>query len=453
MRAKRLTLTNYRGFQQLDIEFGNAITVLAGVNGSGKSAVLRALATILSNLLPKISPSNETVEAFTIADIHSDKPALTISATFENDNKVLHGQLTHARPNQAKARQYAERRNKARFAIRTTIKGSEEERALRDEIRFLSELLEGGKDHFSFQSQSLKKKSGAAKSTKAVNPIAILYATSRYLGRMPPRLSGLKPFEPGNAYSGALGGTEVSLAAFAIWFQAALHGALGSETVSRRLLRQLGSVISTILPGFSDPRLTETSPPKFYVKKDRKEFELNQLSDGERGLLALTFDLTRRLAIANPKSTNPVAESRAIVLLDEIELHLHPSWQRDVIRRLAKTFSNCQFIVTTHSPQVLGEVEAKYIRYLRRTKVGKIVRWTPPRALGLDSNRVLRELMDSPSRNSVVDARAHKLFRLIDAEKFRDAKKLMSKIEGKFGEDEPDVVRARALMAFLKGKK
>jgi predicted ATP-binding protein involved in virulence len=207
------------------------------------------------------------------------------------------------------------------------------------------------------------------------------------------------------------------------------------------------------LPGFSDPRLTETSPPTFYVRKDRKEFELNQLSDGERGLLALAFDLTRRLAIANPKLKDPVAKSPAIVLLDEVELHLHPSWQRDVLRRFAKTFSNCQFIVTTHSPQVLGEVEGKYIHYLKRNKKGEIIRWTPPRALGLDSNRVLRELMDAPSRNAAFDARAHRLFKLIDAERFRDAKALMSKIQGKLGEDEPDVVRARALMAFLKGKK
>lgn len=452
MRVKRLTLTNYRGFQQLDIGFGGNITVLAGVNGSGKSAVLRALAAILSHLLPKISPSKEAVETLSISDIHSEKPALTISATFETD-KILHGQLTHARPNQAKAEEYATRRDKARFAIRTTTKGSNEEKELQDEIRFLSELLEGGKDHFSFQSQPLKRKSAARGARKTSHPIAVLYATSRYLGRMPPRLSGLKPFEPGNAYPGGLVGNEVSLGAFASWFQAALRGAFGSKVVSKRLLRQLNSVVSTILPGFSEPRLRETSPPTFYVKKNRKEFELNQLSDGERGLLALAFDLTRRLAIANPELKDPVAKGRAIVLLDEVELHLHPSWQRDVLRRLAKTFSNCQFVATTHSPQVLGEVEGKHIHYLRCTKKGEITHWTPPRALGLDSNRVLRELMDAPSRNSVFDARAHKLFRLIDAEKFRDAKALMLKIQGKLGEDEPDVVRASALMAFLKGKK
>ena len=62
MRVQRLTLTNYRGFQQLDIRFGGNITVLAGVNGCGKSAVLRALSTLLSHLLPKISPSKERPE-------------------------------------------------------------------------------------------------------------------------------------------------------------------------------------------------------------------------------------------------------------------------------------------------------------------------------------------------------------------------------------------------------
>jgi energy-coupling factor transporter ATP-binding protein EcfA2 len=453
MKVKNLTLTNYRGFQQLDIEFGDKMTVFAGINGSGKSAVLRALAAILSHLLPKTSPSKETAEMFSVTDVHSDKPALTISAMFEDGEKALHGQITHAKPNQAKAAEYAERRDKARFAIRTTTKGSKEEIALRDEIRFLSELLEGGKDHFSFQSRPLKKKSIAGMSRKASHPIAVLYATSRYLGRMPPRLSGLRPFEPGNAYPGALVGNEVSLGAFALWFQAALHGALGGKSVSTRLLRQLDSVVRTILPGFSEPRLTATSPPRFYVKKDRKEFELNQLSDGERGLLALAFDLTRRLSIANPELKNPVAESPAIILLDEIELHLHPKWQRDVLRRLTKTFSKSQFIVTTHSPQVLGEVEGKYIRYLKRAPKGEIIRWTPPRALGLDSNRILRELMDAPSRNTGVDARTHKLFRLIDAEKFRDAKALLSTIQASLGEAEPDVVRARALMAFLKGKK
>jgi predicted ATP-binding protein involved in virulence len=451
MKAKRLTLTNYRGFQKLEIEFGDKITVLAGVNGSGKSAVLRALAAVLAHLLPKLTPSKETPASLNAGDVHKDKPALTISAQFQDDDQLFHAQLTRSIPDKAKAMEYAERRDKARFAQRETVKGSKEEKALLDEIRFLSELLEQDKDHFALQTQNFKDPPRTLR--KNSQPIAVLYATSRYLGQMPPRLPSARPFEAASAYQNALAGVEVSLAAFATWFRTAKSGALGNKKVSQRLLHQLENVITNILPGFSEPRLNDEGAPKFFVKKNGKEFELNQLSDGERGLLALVFDLTRRLAIANPDLKEPVAESQAIVLLDEIELHLHPSWQRDVMKRLTTTFKNCQFIVTTHSPQVLGEVEAKCIRYFRRNKAGEIIRWTPPRALGLDSNRILREVMDAPSRNEAVDARAHRLFRLIDAEKFGEAKALLNTMQAKLGDAEPDVVRARALMAFLEGKK
>lgn len=452
MRVKSLTLTNYRGFQKLDIEFGDQITVLAGVNGSGKSAVLRALAAVLSHLLRQVSPSKESPETLSAGDVHKDKPALTISAKCQDDNLSFHAQLTRATTDSDKTMEFATRRDKARFAMRETAKGSKEEKVLLEEIRFLNELIHQDTDHFSVQTEHLRPKSASRERKKNAPPLAVFYATSRYLSQMPPRLSGLKPFEPGNAYPGALAGAEVSLGAFANWFRAAKRGALGSKSASQRLLRQLDVVISDILPGFSEPRLKEEVPPKFYVKKNGKEFELTQLSDGERGLLALAFDLTRRLAIANPDLKDPVAESRAIVLLDEVELHLHPRWQRDVMKRLINTFRNCQFIVTTHSPQVLGEVEAKCIRYLRRNKAGEIIRSTPPRALGLDSNRILRELMDAPSRNEAVDATAHRLFRLIDDEKFVEAKALLGTMQANLGEAEPDVVRARALMAFLEGR-
>src|SRR5688572_30820655 len=103
MKVKHLTLTNYRGFQKLDIEFGDQITVLAGVNGSGKSAVLRALAAVLAHLLPKLTPSKETPASLNAGDVHKDKPALTISAKFEDDDQLFHAQLTRSIPDKAKA--------------------------------------------------------------------------------------------------------------------------------------------------------------------------------------------------------------------------------------------------------------------------------------------------------------------------------------------------------------
>ena len=91
------------------------------------------------------------------------------------------------------------------------------------------------------------------------------------------------------------------------------------------------------MPEFHNLHIQEEPRLGFMVDKRGQRFYLHQLSDGERGLLALVFDLTRRLAIANPDSNNPIAEGVALVLIDEIELHLHPKWQRDVLQRLRES--------------------------------------------------------------------------------------------------------------------
>ena len=118
-----------------------------------------------------------------------------------------------------------------------------------------------------------------------------------------------------------------------------------------------------------------------------------QLSDGERGLLAMVFDLTRRLTQANPEMEDPAAEAEAVVLIDEIELHLHPGWQRRIVRNLTETFPKCQFIATTHSPQLIGEVEHDRIQIIADGQV-----YSPTHSFGVDSSRVLEEIMGADPR-------------------------------------------------------
>lgn len=98
--------------------------------------------------------------------------------------------------------------------------------------------------------------------------------------------------------------------------------------------------------------------PTLVITKNAQEFSINQLSDGEKTLLMLVADIARRLAILNPGASSPegVLKGNGIVLIDEIDLHLHPAWQRMVIPGLRATFPNCQFFATTHSPQVLSNV-------------------------------------------------------------------------------------------------
>ncbi len=91
--------------------------------------------------------------------------------------------------------------------------------------------------------------------------------------------------------------------------------------------------------------------------------ELSQLSDGYRNMLALFLDFGRRLVQANPTWPNPL-EAPGILLIDEIELHLHPRWQQSVIPSLRSAFPDTQLIVSTHSPAVLTTVLREHIRLL-----------------------------------------------------------------------------------------
>ena len=101
-------------------------------------------------------------------------------------------------------------------------------------------------------------------------------------------------------------------------------------------------------------------------------------------------DLARRLAIANPWLGENALEGEGIILIDEIDLHLHPQWQRRVLPALTQTFPNCQFIVTTHSPQVLSEVPGESVFILEN---GKLLDYSP-HTRGRDSNSILSEIFN-----------------------------------------------------------
>lgn len=131
-----------------------------------------------------------------------------------------------------------------------------------------------------------------------------------------------------------------------------------------RQLEAVRQAIASLLPGFSSLQVRQ-SPLRMTISKDSEDLVITQLSDGEKCLMAMVGDIARRLAIANPNRDDPLQGS-GIILIDEIELHLHPGWQQRVIPSLTKTFPNCQFIVTTHSPQVVSHVKSEGIYLLEK---------------------------------------------------------------------------------------
>ena len=125
-----------------------------------------------------------------------------------------------------------------------------------------------------------------------------------------------------------------------------------------RSLELVRVVVSDMVDGVEDLHVRR-NPTRMTAVKDGKEMRVDLLSDGEKCTLALFGDLVKRLALANPGLENPL-EGEGIALIDEVELHLHPKWQRRILGKLKKHFPNVQFIVSTYSPQVLGEASDEY---------------------------------------------------------------------------------------------
>ena len=137
--------------------------------------------------------------------------------------------------------------------------------------------------------------------------------------------------------------------------------------------RTIQLAVEKMLPGFSNLRTT-LSPLDLIVdvKEDNKQVKScridSQLSDGYKIVLVLVLDLVSRILEANAKIDDITPEklllSEGVVLIDEIDLHLHPSWQQRIIGDLQRTFPNIQFIVTTHSPQVISSIQSKCVRVI-----------------------------------------------------------------------------------------
>jgi len=159
-------------------------------------------------------------------------------------------------------------------------------------------------------------------------------------------------------------------------------------------LAQVQAMLERVLPGAREFRFAgskqNASLPKIAVEveTDFGWVSMRDLSLGYRTMIAWTVDLARRLFDRYPDSPDALAEP-AIALVDEIDLHLHPSWQRTLMRFLTERFKNTQFIVTAHSPLVVQAAEGANIAVLRRDGDHVIIDNNPTAVRGWRIDQVL----------------------------------------------------------------
>lgn len=258
-------------------------------------------------------------------------------------------------------------------------------------------------------------------------PIVALYDTDRVVLDVPLRRRNFpKDFPRYGALEGALA-ARANFRELFQWFYAKQSEESWEKDERQDFgfrLRELSAArtaISSVLGDVRDPRI-RIKPLRFEVTLTNdgveERLQLDHLSGGYRTMLALVMDLARRMAQGNPHLDEPL-QCEAMVLIDEVDLHLHPAWQQRILDDLTRTFPNAQFIVTTHSPQVLTTVRPEQVVTLAREN-GRIVAGAPGwGTYGAEAGDVLTAVM-------AVEARPRNEF----SEKLSRYRRLVSRGEG-----------------------
>lgn len=334
MKIKTLEINNFRALDHLEIDLGSRLTLLVGENGTGKTSVLDALSIGLGAVLSYLP--QVTGFSFKNTDIT------------QTDN----GKAPYTRVKITVGKDLVWDRTLRRDKSSKTSEKIPNNIGLTQLKQYVEQgILNPFNDNIKFQL-----------------PVFSYYGVSRALLDVPLRRRGFpKNHQQFEALHNSLNSSSRFKSSF-VWF----YNKENEEQRKQKELRDFDYVlpelevvrkaITTVFPDISEPHIM-LNPLRFAVRFKGKTLDIMQLSDGYKTLLSLVIDLASRMALANPHMGKESLEAPAIVMIDEVDLHLHPEWQRRVIGDLLRTFPNTQFIFTTHSPYIVESVNNHLMRF------------------------------------------------------------------------------------------
>ncbi|GAB3450302.1 hypothetical protein GCM10027396_26010 [Insolitispirillum peregrinum] len=223
---------------------------------------------------------------------------------------------------------------------------------------------------------------------------------------------------------------RISVASLISWFaqQSWISYQRGAETALSRAVRQaIVQCLDEAVEIFFDPVIGEV-----FVRFSNQEVQpFSNLSDGQRVMVAMVADIAKKAALLNPHLGEDVArQSPGLVLIDELDLHLHPRWQRQIARNLMQAFPQIQFICTTHSPQIIGELQPNQVLMLDHGQV-----MTAPETYGRSSGWIMRHLMGTPERNADLDRDLKRAREFFEDDDYAAARDLVQSLRVTYGDD------------------
>ncbi|NQZ32927.1 MAG: AAA family ATPase [Oceanospirillaceae bacterium] len=465
IRLKSFELTEFRRFKKLNIDFSDSITVIIGDNGAGKTSIAEAIAKVFSWFNHNLVRADVNGNFLTLTDINvnSDDYA-EITGKFQLD-KANRFEASLAQAVEGyEGSQSGEVKAIKQFAsmYRLTAKNSSMVIPLlafypaeRSNIKLPTAVPEKASDDSTGNRFATLK--GAVKGNSTLDDFSELHIqlVNRAEGENTKEVRGLKEqisiaqqmiedvyegkeLPENDPFTAKLNVKKEELASLIKTM---------SSTKYQRHLSFVKSAIEAVVPNIKNLEVDRSSGnPRLLVENFGNKVNISQLSLGQKTLVALTGDLARGLVTLNPDADNPL-HGHGIIIIDEIELHLHPKWQQGILIRLQTTFPNLQFIVTTHSPQVLSTVDKECIRILRFDDSGLVSIDVPQhQTKGVSSSDVLEQIMGTFSVPLVDEAGWLADYSVLVAENkwnTRGGVSLFDKLIQHFGEGHPEIIKIR----------
>ena len=315
MIIKHLVIENFRAIEYLELDCSNSVNVFIGDNGAGKSTVLDAINTLYSWLVARLDSTKGKGKSIHKDDIRIGAQYCFLSVMAEHDG--IH----------------------ASWSLYKSKQTSHPEPQKQTDLEQLNRFVEQIQSSFE-KEKPLLSYYGV---NRNVNPV-------RYDKSLSKKKKDLSIFDSSasanwKSFFNWFYESENEENRMKVWFNPKYHN---------EALDAVRDCLSDVFPGYSNLRI-EDKPTQLVIQKNNQKISFDKLSDGEKCYITLVLDIARRLATSNAGGDSPLLGSQ-IVMIDEVDLHLHPSWQLHVISNLEKKFPNCQFFITSHSSLVLSSL-------------------------------------------------------------------------------------------------
>ena len=427
MNLKSIKIKNYRCCKDVEIDFDNRVTLVVGKNGAGKTAILDAVAVSVGTFLLGI-------------DGGVGRSILKDDARYEFYD--LEGTIDsqHQFPVEIESIGDCRKEENVKWVRslnsengKTTIKDAVELTSIAKKVQ--QQIMKGYKT--------------------LILPLISYYGTGRLYAQKKEKrnIKSLTEFRRQVGYVDCMA-AESNEKLMLNWFQTQTLKSLQKQqktglleppillkTVEKAICRCYERISGSKNASISFDLDTHRLMLEFETTEgDAQKFAMDEMSDGYKNTLSMIGDIAYRMAVLNPMLGEQVLErTPGIVLIDEIDLHLHPQWQQTILSDLQAIFPKIQFIVSSHAPAVINSISREKIRILDNGKI-----YMPSaQTYGRDANSILREVMQVSERPVDIKHRMNLFYAYMDEDNYEEADKILMEIEAIVGTTDPDIAAAR----------